>query len=298
MTTLPPAVADLKQLGAVGLWSRDTEQCTPDEARVLARRIEEAGYPCVWIPEGLGHEALTHASMLLHATTDLIVATGIASIWARDPFATHAGSRLLRSGHDDRFILGLGVSHRLVVGALRGHDYNRPLAAMDGYLNQLEGLDESSASCGPRVIAALGPRMLDLAAAHRTGVLTYLTTVEHTADARDRLGDSHLSAEIPVAIGSPSDARVSARRHLAGYLGLENYQASFRRLGFTDADLTDNGSDRLVDTIVTHGTIDNIRARVHERREAGADHVAIQPLDRTTLIGLLDAGVTAFDNTQ
>jgi len=248
---------------------------------------------CVWIPEGLGPEALTHASLLLHATTRLAVATGIASIWARDPFATHAGTRLLRSGSGDRFVLGLGVSHRLVVDPLRGHDYQSPRQAVDGYLTQLEGLDESNRDSGPRVIAALGPKMLDMAADHGTGVLTYLTTVEHTVDAR-RLSGGHLSVEIPASIGDRDQTRASARRHLSTYLGLENYQASFRRLGFTEDDFADNGSDRLVDTIVAQGTVDDIRAKVRERLEAGADHVAIQPLNGDTLSELLEAGAAAF----
>ncbi len=287
-------VNELNDLGRVGLWSRFTDGAEAADARLLAHRYEQAGFPCVWIPEGLGHEALTHASLLLHATNDIAVATGIANIWARDPFAAHAGTRLLRDGHDGRFVLGLGVSHRLVVDSLRGHAYERPVDAMDGYLTQLEDLDDSGSTSGPRVIAALGPRMLDLAASHGVGVLTYLTTIEHTVDARNRLPDNHLSVEMPVAIGSPTDTRASARRHLSGYLGLENYQASFLRLGFTDDDFANNGSDRLVDTIVAQGTIDGISARVEERLQAGADHVAIQPLDQTTLTGLLDTGAAAL----
>jgi probable F420-dependent oxidoreductase len=277
----------LGDLGPIGLWTDATDQSTPGDARELAQRVEDAGYGCLWLPEGMGHEVLTHASMLLHATTRLPVASGIASIWARDPLATHAGTRLLREAHGGRFLLGLGVSHRLVVDSLRGHTYGRPVTAMGDYLMQLESLDQSFGDSGPRIIAALGPRMIDLAAEHGAGILTYLTTAEHTAATRHRYPSGHLSVEIPIVIGAQAPNRARARNHLATYLALENYRASFLRQGFKEADLEDQGSDRLIDTLVIHGDLADVHREILRRRSAGADHVALHPLDEASLSLLL-----------
>jgi probable F420-dependent oxidoreductase len=283
-------VTALADLGTVGLWTHATGDRSPADALALARRVEEAGLGCLWIPEGIGWEALTHAALLLGATSTLPVATGIASIWARDALAAHSGTRLLRAAWQERFVLGLGVSHRLVVDFVRGQGYRQPLTAMTGYLRQLAELDVGSGSCGPVVIAALGPRMLDLATATGSGVLTYLTTVEHTADSRRRLGATYLGVELPVVVtADQSRARRVARRHLATYLNLENYVASLRRLGFSDSDLSDGGSDRLIDSLVSYGSPDDVRAAVAARLEAGADHVAVQPLDNSSLDALLAA---------
>ena len=287
----PMTITSLSQLGPLGLWTHVTQTRPPAEAQMLARAVEQAGFGCVWLPEALGYEALTHASLILAGTSTLPVATGIASIWARDAMATHAGTRLLRAAYDGRFVIGLGVSHRVVVDGLRGHDYAKPVTAMTGYLEQLEALDDSMGDTGPRVIAGLGPRMLDLAVEHHAGVLTYLTTPGHTADARRRMGDGHLSVELPVVIGDDAEARSTARKHLSTYLSLENYRASFLRLGFSEEDMADHGSDRLLDGVFSLGTLDAVRRAVRQRLDAGADHVALHPLDRSTLDQVL--GTTA-----
>ena len=283
------SVRSLSDLGTIGLWSRATEDQSPADARMLVRRYESAGVPVVWIPEGLGYEALTHASLLLSASTRIAVATGIANMWARDAYAAHAGTRLLRAAHDDRFLLGLGVSHRLVVESVRNQGFQSPIATLVSYLDRLDQLD-SREDAGPRVIAALGPRMLDLAAERGLGVLTYLTTADHTRSARQRLGSAHLSVHLPVVADTDaSRARTVARSYLAPYLALENYRISFQRQGYHDGDLDDGGSDRLVDALVTHGTIDRILAAVQTRQSAGADHVALQPLDQSSTLAVLES---------
>jgi probable F420-dependent oxidoreductase len=287
------AVASLADLGPIGLWSRATADIPAPAARELARRYDSSGFGAIWFPEGFGPEAMSHASLLLHATSRIAVATGIASIWARDAFAAHMGARALRGAHDDRFVLGLGVSHRNVVDGLRGHTYARPLDAVAAYLDALARFDEDPGPCGPRVIAALGPKMVDLAAARGVGAITYLTTAEHTADARRRLGSGHLTVEVSCVVGDPAAGREVARRHMQRYVRLENYRNSWLRQGFTDDEL-DGPSDRLVDAVSAFGSIGDIAAVVRARHEAGADHVCLQPLDAASMDAVLAAGASAF----
>lgn len=268
-----------KRLGPLGAWTFDVERLGADDARAYARAVEAAGVPVLWIPESLGSkEVFAHAAILLAATTRLIIATGIANIWARDPVAMANGQRALSDAYPGRFLLGVGVSHAPVI-KLRGNIYERPLERMAEYL---DAMDKAPYTGKPvetaRVVAALGPKMLRLSAARSLGAHPYFVPVEHTTLARTELGPGPLLAVEQAAVVS-TDAtigRATARRHMKRYLDLDNYANNLRRIGWADADLADGGSDALVDAIVVWGDAPAIRRRVDDHLTRGADHVAIQ----------------------
>jgi probable F420-dependent oxidoreductase len=270
-------------IGRVGIWSFQLEQQPAARAQAAAAEIEALGWGALWIPEALGREVLTHAAILLGGTRRLPIATGIANIWARDPMAMAAAQRTLAEAHPDRFLLGLGVSHAPMVDGVRGHHYERPLSAMRAYLDAMDRapfLAVAPASEPERVIGALAPRMLALAAERTAGAHPYFVPPEHTRRAREILGPGKLLApeQAVVLETGAARARAIARAHMSIYLGLPNYLNNLRRLGFADADVADGGSDRLVDAIVAWGTVDAILARVREHHDAGADHVCLQVL--------------------
>jgi probable F420-dependent oxidoreductase len=212
-----------------------------------------------------------------------VIATGIANIYGRDPVTAAAAHRTLAEAYPGRFLLGLGVSHVPLVEQIRGHTYGKPLASMRAYL---DGMDKAPyISVTPpikpaRVLAALGPRMLQLAAERADGAHPYFVTPEHTTRARKILGnEGFLGVEQAVVLDTdPAKARAIARAHMARYLALPNYLSNLRRLGFTDEDFGNGGSDRLVDAIVARGDITAAIDRVRAHQSAGADHVCIQVL--------------------
>lgn len=269
------------QLGRVGVWFGGLGRTPWAQARDVARRIEAAGYGALWISETPGaKEPLAHAGLLLGATERIAVATGIANIWVRDAVAARDGAYALAEAHPGRFTLGLGVSHRPIVD-VRGHDYGKPLTAMKGYLDALDALPYAGpapAAPVPLVLAALRPKMLELARDRAAGAHPYFTPVEHTAIARAALGpDALLAPEVSVVLEEGAGAaRERARRFTAGYLQLPNYTNNLRDLGFGDADLEGGGTDRLVDTVVGWGSVDAVAARVRAHLDAGADHVCVQ----------------------
>jgi probable F420-dependent oxidoreductase len=272
------------QLGRVGLWTFTLDQLPASRAREVAAELETMGWGAIWIPEAVGRDPFVSAALLLSATEQCVVATGIASIYARDPMAMTSAWQALCEAFPARFLLGLGVSHRPIVEDLRGGAYQAPVATMREYL---ERMDSSLYLAAPpteppeRVLAALGPRMLELARDHAQGAHPYLVTPDHTATARAILGpDRLLAPEQKVLLEhDPARAREIARESLAVYVpGMVNYVNSLRRLGFTDDDLGDPLSDRLVDALVAWGSVDTIAARVREHHDAGADHVAIHVL--------------------
>jgi probable F420-dependent oxidoreductase len=246
--------------------------------------VEGAGFSVLWSPEAWGREAMTGAQLLLEDATSLVVGTGIASIYARDAMATAAAARTIAARSGGRFILGLGVSHRPLVERARGGTYDPPIAAMGKYLDELAAAPLLSLverdERPPVVLAALGPRMLELASTRTDGALSYLVTPAHTASARASLGaDGFLAVEQAVVVGQDRDEFLRrAHDHLNIYTGLDNYRASWRRLGFGDDDFVRGGSDRLCDAMVVHGDVDAILARVDEHVAAGADHVCLQVL--------------------
>lgn len=267
----------------IGLWSRELTHALPArEARQFISQLERAGCEMLWLPESFGREALSTAATVLGWSEHLTVGTGIANIWARDAAAAQNGSRTLHDAFPDRFVLGLGISHDRHVGA-RGHSYRSPVVTMANYFDAMDGAPWSGPGDGtpaPRVLAALGPKMLGLARDRSAGAHTYLVTPEHTAAAREILGSEALLApEQGLVLETDSvRARAVARRHLAPYLELRNYQNSFLRQGFDESDLISGGSNKLVDTLVVWGDTETVTRGVMRHFHSGANHVAIQIL--------------------
>jgi len=270
-------------LGRVGLWAFQLDLVPSSQAQEIAVEIEEMGFGALWIPEMIGRESFVSSTLLLSRTKTLVVATGIASIYARDALCANSAWNTVSEAFPDRFLLGLGVSHEVMVSGLRGHDYSRPYSAMKTYLDAMDnGLFTAAAPSSPpqKVLAALGPKMLELAAERTQGAHPYFIPVEHTAYAREVMGNrGWLCPEQAVVLESdPQKAREIARGHMAMYLTLPNYTNNLKRFGFTDEDLADGGSDRLVDAIVAWGDEDSIASRVQAHHDAGADHVCLQVL--------------------
>jgi probable F420-dependent oxidoreductase len=270
------------ELGRKGVfWFTDSLDQT--QLIELVQRCEQLGYSALWYPEALRYESFGLGSFLLAHSKKLIIASGIANIYARDPTATKQGQHTLGTLSGGRFLLGLGVSHSLLVEDMRGHQYRRPLATMRSYLDGMEkaaasfpGLAEPS----PIVLAALGPRMTALGGERTAGVHPYNVTPEHTASARAIIGpDKWLCVEQKVLlVAEPSKAREIARQVMAFYLLLVNYRNAWKRLGFTDDDLESGGSDRFLDAMVAWGTETAIQKRIQAHFDAGASHVCVQPL--------------------
>ena len=270
-------------LGKLGVWAM-TDGMTAAVAAAFARRVEKLGYPALWIPESVGRNVLVHASWLLANTETLVIATGIANIYGRDALAMASAQLTLNEQSNNRFLLGIGVSHVHLVEGLRGHSYAKPVETMRAYLDAM-----SRATCqAPKpsqpsltVLAALGPKMLALAAERADGAHPYLITPEHTAQARAILGPRKLLCpEQKVLLESdPVKARTVARKAIQRYLGLPNYCNNLLRLGFTEADFAQGGSNRLVDALVAWGDEAAIRLRIQQHWDAGADHVCIQAVN-------------------
>lgn len=270
-------------LGRIGIW-HFLDLLPAAEARTAATEVEALGYGALWIPEALGREAFSHAGLLLSATRTLTIATGIANVWVRDAMAMAAGQKTLAEAYPGRFLLGVGVSHAPLVEAVRGHAYRRPLTFMRDYLDAMDRAPFMAAEPAvppERVIGALHPKMLALAAGRAAGAHPYFVTPDHTRRARAILGPGKLLApeQAVVIETNAATARAIARTHTTTYLNLPNYVRNLRTLGFDDADFADGGSDRLVDAIVAWGDVQAIAARVDAHVAAGADHVCLQVLD-------------------
>jgi probable F420-dependent oxidoreductase len=269
------------RLGPVGLWSPHLQWQPATKAREAVAEFEELGFGAVWVGEATGKEVLAHASILLPATERIVIATGIASIWARDPMAMANASRTLGEAYPGRFVLGLGVSHRFLTEP-RQRRYEKPLAELRDYLEAMDGAPYVGppVESPPRVLAALGPKMLELARDRTHGAHPYFVPVAHTAQAREILGPGPLLAPEQAAVleRDPDTARKLARPYMASYLALTSYARNLVRLGWSDADLAEGGSDRLTDALVAWGDVEDVIERVREHLAAGADHVAIRVL--------------------
>ena len=274
------------ELGKVGIWTAQLDFLPAVEVRETVREIEAMGYGALWFGENIGREPMAQAGLVLAATSRLVIATGIVNIWARDPLAMVAAQCTLGEAYPDRFLLGLGVSHARVVQGERGGEYRRPMARMHDYL---DAMDQAAGryrapqpAARPRVLAALGPKMLALAAERSDGAHTYFVPPEHTAQARAILGPDRLLAveQAVVLEADPGAARAIGRRHTRRYLPLVNYTENLRRLGFDDSDFDHEGSDRLVDAVVAWGDIDAVVRRIEDQWLAGADHVCLQVISR------------------
>jgi len=270
-----------KRLGRVGVWNFALQRLAARDEQAAARSYEQLGYPAIWIPESLGSkEVLSHAGLLLQATDTVPIATGIANIHARDPMAMANGAKALAEAFPDRFVLGIGVSHAPSV-ATRGGDYGSPLGRMRQYLDAMDAAQYAAPEPDPPVpllLAALGPQMLELAAERADGAHPYFVPVEHTALARRHLGpDACLATEMTAVLTTDRSAGLEVARAFARhYLALPNYANNLRRLGWTDDEIDNDGSDRLIDAVVAIGEVDTIVARVQAHLDAGADHVCVQ----------------------
>jgi probable F420-dependent oxidoreductase len=280
------------KLGKLGVWA-GLDGMTAADALAFAQRTEKRGYTALWVPESRGRNVLVNSAWLLAGTSTLIVATGIANIYARDAMAMANAQRGLNEQSGNRFLLGLGVSHKPLVSAMRGHAYGKPVPTMRAYLEAMRAAPYQAPlpSQTPRtVLAALGPRMLALAAQMADGAHPYCVTAEHTAEARRILGPGKLLCpELMVLLETdPAKARAAARTALASYIQLENYANNWRRLGFTDADLAGGGSDRFVDANIAWGDEAAIRKRIQLFWDAGADHVCIQSIHPSGSRSIID----------
>ena len=278
-----PGRALAGRLGRLGVWSSQLDRMTAREAAEAARRIEELGFGAIWIPESVvSKEVFAHASLLLASTERIAVATGIANIWARDAVAMQNGARALAEAYPGRFVLGLGVSVEPAVRR-RGAVYERPLARMREYLDAMDAARYAGpepAEPAPRVLAALGPRMVRLSAERTAGAHSYFVPLEHTPFAREVLGEGPLLAveQAVVFETDPAVAREIARAHMSGYLRFESYANNLRRLGWSDDDFRDGGSDRLADAIVAWGDVRTVSEQIRAHLAQGADHVCVQAL--------------------
>ena len=270
-------------LGKLGVWYF-LMAMPAEQAAEAAQRIEKLGFSALWIPETLGRDPFASAAWLLANTSRLIVATGIASIYHREPGPMSQAQKTLAEQSGNRFLLGLGVSHKPMVEGVRGLKYGKPVATMRSYLEKMDSAPYSSippSETPPRVIAALGPEMLKLAREKCAGAHPYFTSPVHTKMAREVLGpDKWLCVEQKVILEPDAKkAREVARPNAQMYLGLPNYRNNWLRMGLTEADLANGGSDRFIDTTFAHGKIDAIKARIKEHFDAGASHVCIQPVN-------------------
>jgi probable F420-dependent oxidoreductase len=270
------------RLTNLGVWAA-TDGLSAAEAATFAKRVEAWGYGVLWIPEAVGREVFSASAWLLANTSRLVVASGIANIYARDAIAAAAAQKGLNEQSGDRFLLGLGVSHIPLVKDLRQHEYGKPVATMRAYLEGMAAAPYKSvapASPPRTVLAALGPKMLELAAERADGAHPYNVPPEHTREARKILGANKLLCVEQAAIleTDGTHARARARQFLEIYMGLPNYVNNWRRLGFSDPDFVGGGSDRLIDAVVAWGDERAIRKRIDEHWQAGADHVCVQAI--------------------
>jgi probable F420-dependent oxidoreductase len=264
------------QLTGTGIWAHQLRYADPGEIAESAALLDDLGFSALWIPD-VGGDVFASAEVLLRAAPRAAIATGVLNIWMHEPADVAAHLAAWDATWRDRFVLGLGVSHAALIDHGNPGRYTKPYTHMVEYL---DGLDRAEPPVPERarLLAALRPRMLELARDRAAGAFPYFVPPEHVAEARSALGASSLLAvELAVVLDTdPASARATARNHTGIYVTLPNYTDNLRRFGFDDDDFTGAGSDRLVDAIVAWGDLDAIKARVQLMRDAGADHVCVQ----------------------
>ena len=268
-------------LGRIGVWWSGSWRAVDEPELDVAAELESLGYGTLWSSGGFDPGFPPSFDRLLSSTTKIPVASGIISMWTASPADVGPAFAELDAAYPGRFLFGLGASHSAIVG-----DYSRPYSHMVTYLDELDALD-TPVPPDRRVLAALGPRMLELAAARTAGAHPYFVPVEHTAYARSILGPKPLLAtEVAVVLETdPAVARALAREYASIYLGLPNYTQNLRNFGFGDDDINDGGSDRLVDALFPWGDAATIAARLREHHDAGADHVCVQVVSESGRTG-------------
>ncbi len=262
----------------LGIW-HNLNAITASDLENFAQRVEDLGFSTLWYPEAIGYEAFSLAAHLLSHTTSLKVGSGIANIYARDPHSAAQAHDTLNSVYASRFIMGLGVSHIPQVEGVRGHTYGKPVATMRAYLKTMTAAELITPGVAPQVVlAALGPRMMALAAELSQGALPYSVTPEHTACSREILGpDRWLCVQQKVCLETNADsARQAASAALGRHLQLPNYRNSWLRQGFSEEEFENGGTPRFLDAIVPWGLADSIYAHIQAHFDAGADHVCLE----------------------
>lgn len=278
----------MEAISGTGVWAASLRYADAGSSAEAVAELQALGYSTAWIPD-VGGDVFSAVENLLRATTSMTIATGILNLWMHTPVETAAQHARLTAAYGDRFLVGIGVSHALLIDRAEAGRYAKPLAKMSEFL---DGLDRAPTPLKPqdRLLAALGPKMLQLAGDRTAGSHPYLVTPEHTAAARAALGPNKLvaSEQAVVLETDATTARTIGRLHLSRYILLPNYTNNWKRIGFTDEDLADGGSDRLVDAFVAWGDETAILERVQAHRDAGADHVCIQALSTEALAHPLD----------
>ncbi|WP_165943355.1 TIGR03620 family F420-dependent LLM class oxidoreductase [Roseicella aquatilis] len=284
-------------LGRLGVWV-PTDRLDTTGLRALLHLVEQKGYGTVWYPEARGYESMALAGFLLANSTKLVIGSSIANIYARDAFTARRALATLNALHGGRFALGLGVSHIPMVEGLRGHQYEKPVPAMRAYLDGMRKAGEGAPE-GPVLLAALGPKMLALAAAQSDGAVPYNVTPEHTRQAAQILGpDKILAVEQKVCVETDkARARALGRQELARYMTLPNYVNNWLRLGFTEDELKDGGNDRFIDAMVLSGDAETVKQGLRAHFTAGATHVCIQPVTEEGDARHRDAMLAALADT-
>jgi len=288
----------MRKPSGLGVWAR-TNVLDRDQLAELAETVEHFGYQTLWYPESLSYEALVVAGYLLSNTQDLIVASGIANIYARDAVTAAQGYDSLNRLYGGRFVLGLGVSHIPLVEGARGHSYGKPVTTMRQYLR-----DMVSAQIDPTikfddraiVLAALGPKMLELASVSAKGALPYCVTPDHTAEARKVMGpEAWLCVEQKICLTEDEGAaRAVQREQMAPYMTMNNYRNNWFRLGFTEEEVTGKASTRFLDAMVVWGNEEVIQDCIDAHFKAGADQVVIQAFRPDGGLGPDLAALNAF----
>lgn len=265
-------------LSGVGIWSHLLRYGDKAQSADAAAELEELGYTALWIPDVGQTPVLESVDHLLSATKDIVIATGILNLWMNEPAEVAASYASLTASHPDRFLMGIGVSHAPLIDSTEPGRYRKPLAATAAFLDALDNAPQP-VPVDARVLAALGPKMLRLAADRSRGAHPYLVTPEHTRRAREVLGDGPLllPEQTVILTDDAAEARAIGSRWIRNYLAMPNYRNNLLRLGFSEDDVT-SVSDDLLDAIVAWGDEGAVLARVNEHLSAGADHVCVQVL--------------------
>ncbi len=272
-------------LGRVGLFTHALGLMSSADSREAVKEIEALGFPSVWFPESVGgKEVFTQSATLLSWSKELVIGTGIANIAARDPMAMTNGGRVLSDAYPDRFLLGIGASTDISL-PLRGHDYSKPLTRMREYLDAMDEVPYNPpepVTGSPRILAALGPKMLQLAAERSIGALPGFVPVEHTSFARETMGEGPLLAVMQpfVLTEDREEAHEIASGRVSFYLARKPYRQTLARLGWSEADMEGAGSTEIFEASVAWGDVGVLEARVADHFERGADHVCIEALGR------------------
>jgi probable F420-dependent oxidoreductase len=264
-------------LAGVGVWSSQLRYGDAGEASEAAAELDELGYTALWIPD-VGGPVLDSVDQLLASTKQAVIATGILNLWMHEPADVAASYAALTAKHGERFLLGIGVSHAPLIDSKEPGLYRKPLAATRAYLDAIDATEQPVPAAN-RVLAALGPKMLELSATRSRGAHPYLVTPDHTRYAREHLGEGPLllPEQTVVLTTDRAEARTLGTDWLRSYLALPNYANNLLRSGFSQDDLT-SVSDRLFDAIIAWGDEDAVLRRVNEHLAAGADHVCVQVL--------------------